>query len=159
MSEPAQSDAAQSDVTKSDVTQSALAQINPTFLYADARAAIRMLKEAFGFREVVVYEDENDPSVVHHAELAYGNGVVLLGSKGRPGLYAQLMDDSGPTGVYVVVEDTDAHFKNAQAYGLEVLMPPTDQDHGSRDYMVRDAERNLWCFGTYQPGTPSPGAA
>ncbi|MFF0746087.1 VOC family protein [Streptomyces sp. NPDC004111] len=138
---------------------SELAQLSPTLLYADAKAAIRMLKEAFGFREIAVYEDENDPSVVVHAELAYGNGVVMLGSKGRPGLFAQLMDHAGPAGVYVVVPDTDAHFKRAEAFGLEVLMPPTDQDYGSRDYLVRDAEGNLWSFGTYQPGAHSPGAA
>ncbi|MFD3512397.1 VOC family protein [Streptomyces sp. NPDC058657] len=138
---------------------SELAQISPTYLYADAKAAIRMLKEAFGFREIALYEDEHDPSVVTHAELAYGNGVVMLGSKGRPGLFAQLMDEAGPASAYVVVEDADAHFERAEAFGLEVLMPPTDQEYGSRDYMVRDAEGNIWSFGTYRPGAHSPGAA
>ena len=30
-------------------------------------------------------------------------------------------------------------------------MPPTDQDYGSRDYMARDTEGNVWSFGTYAP--------
>ena len=34
----------------------------------------------------------------------------------------------------------------------EILMPPTDQDYGSRDFVARDPEGNLWCFGTYSPG-------
>jgi uncharacterized glyoxalase superfamily protein PhnB len=32
-------------------------------------------------------------------------------------------------------------------------MELTDQDYGSREYAVRDAEGNVWCFGTYQPTT------
>lgn len=31
-------------------------------------------------------------------------------------------------------------------------MPPTDQSYGSRDYMARDGEGNVWSFGTYAPG-------
>ncbi|MFG3285836.1 VOC family protein [Streptomyces sp. NPDC048111] len=122
----------------------------PTILYGDAKAAIRRLKEAFGFTEVCTYEGE-DGSVMH-AELSYGAGVVMLGSKGREGLFARTMADAGPVGVYVVVSDVDAHHKRAAEHGMEILMEPTDQDYGSRDYMARDAEGNVWSFGTYAPG-------
>jgi hypothetical protein len=30
-------------------------------------------------------------------------------------------------------------------------MEPADQDYGSRDYIARDIEGNLWSFGTYDP--------
>ena len=30
-------------------------------------------------------------------------------------------------------------------------MEPTDQDYGSRDFVARDPEGNLWSFGTYAP--------
>ncbi len=30
-------------------------------------------------------------------------------------------------------------------------MELTDQDYGSRDFAVRDAEGNVWSFGTYRP--------
>ncbi|MCX5202037.1 VOC family protein [Streptomyces sp. NBC_00237] len=122
----------------------------PTFLYRDAKAAIRLLKEGFGFTEIAVYEGEG--GLIEHAELAYGNGAVMLGSKGRAGQFAQLMADAGPTSVYIVVTDADAHHKRAEEFGVEILMPPTDQEHGSRDYMARDHEGNVWCFGTYVPG-------
>ncbi|MEV7418119.1 VOC family protein [Streptomyces sp. NPDC089919] len=121
----------------------------PTLLYADAKAAIRLLTEAFGFTRVAVYETE-DGSVMH-AELSYGNGVVMLGSKGRGGAFDKAMEGGGPTGVYVVVEDVDAHHRRAVEHGVEILMEPTDQDYGSRDYMARDAEGNVWSFGTYRP--------
>ncbi|REK90357.1 glyoxalase [Streptomyces inhibens] len=123
----------------------------PTVLYHDAQAAIRQLTEAFGFTVGAKYEGED--GMVLHAELSYGNGAVMLGSKGRGGIFDEAMGDAGPMGVYVVVEDTDAHFRRAEAAGVEILMPPTDQDHGSRDYMARDGEGNVWSFGTYAPGT------
>ncbi|MFF5706744.1 VOC family protein [Streptomyces sp. NPDC012794] len=123
--------------------------ICPTLVYRDAKAAIKLLTEAFGFSQVAVYEGE-DGSVVH-AELAYGNGVVMLGSKGTGGVFDKAMGDAGPSGVYVVVEDVDAHHRRAVEHGAEVLMGPTDQDYGSRDYMARDAEGNIWSFGTYAP--------
>ncbi|MFE9889772.1 VOC family protein [Streptomyces scopuliridis] len=124
--------------------------IYPTILYKDAKAAIRTLTDAFGFTELRVYEGEDGQ--VLHAELASGNGVVMLGSKGREGVFAKAMGDAGPAGVYVVVEDIDAHHARAVEHGVEILMAPTDQDYGSRDYMARDAEGNIWSFGTYAPG-------
>ncbi|MEU6893471.1 VOC family protein [Streptomyces sp. NPDC046557] len=123
--------------------------IVPTLLYRDAKAAIRQLTEAFGFTQVAVYEGE-DGSVMH-AELSYGNGAVMLGSKGRGGAFDKAMADGGPVGVYVVVDDVDAHHRRAAEHGVEIVMEPTDQDYGSRDYMARDAEGNIWSFGTYAP--------
>ncbi|KPI21576.1 Glyoxalase-like domain containing protein [Actinobacteria bacterium OV450] len=123
--------------------------IYPTLLYADAKAAIRQLTEAFGFTQVAVYE--GDDGAVMHAELSYGNGAVMLGSKGRGGVFDKVMEGAGPAGVYVVVDDVDAHHRRAAEHGAEILMEPTDQDYGSRDYMARDAEGNIWSFGTYAP--------
>ncbi|MEJ8634176.1 VOC family protein [Streptomyces sp. MS2.AVA.5] len=125
--------------------------ISPTLVYADAKAAIKQLTEAFGFTEHAVYEDE-DGRVVH-AELMYGNGMVMLGSKGTGGEFDKLMTDTGPAGVFVHVDDVDAHHGKAVEHGVDVVMPPTDQDYGARDYMARDIEGNVWSFGTYAPGT------
>ena len=125
--------------------------ISPTLVYADAKAAIKQLTEAFGFTEHAVYEDE-DGRVVH-AELMYGNGMVMLGSKGIGGEFDKLMTDAGPAGVFVHVDDVDAHHGKAVEHGVDVVMPPTDQDYGARDYMARDIEGNVWSFGTYAPGT------
>ncbi|NYV76908.1 VOC family protein [Streptomyces sp. UH6] len=126
----------------------------PTLLYADARAAVRQLTEGLGFRELSLYEGEN--GAVAHAELTQGGGVVMLGSKdaGR-GVFAGAMSGAGPAGVYVVVEDVDAHHARAVEHGVEILMAPADQDYGSRDSMARDLEGNVWCFGTYAPEIPA----
>ncbi|MEV5354711.1 VOC family protein [Streptomyces sp. NPDC052693] len=125
--------------------------IFPTLLYGDAKAAIRQLTEALGFIELSVYEGE-DGSVLH-AELAQGNGAVMIGTRGTGSLFDRAMKGAGTTGVYVVVDDVDAHHRRAVEHGVEILMPPTDQDYGSRDYMARDVEGNVWSFGTYAPDT------
>ncbi|MFH8886499.1 VOC family protein [Streptomyces californicus] len=123
----------------------------PTLLYEDARAAIRTLTEGLGFTEEAVHTGE-DGSVLH-AELSQGNGRVMLGSKGREGVFARAMAGAGPAGVYVAVDEVDEHCARARAFGMEILMDPTDQDYGSREYMARDAEGNVWSFGTYAPGS------
>ncbi|WP_328679357.1 VOC family protein [Streptomyces sp. NBC_00322] len=124
--------------------------ICPTLRYADAKAAIKQLNEAFGFTEHAVYEDE--AGAVVHAELTFGNGMVMLGSKGTGSEFDKLMESGGPMGVFVHVDDVDAHHSRALEHGADVVMPPTDQDYGARDYMARDIEGNVWSFGTYAPG-------
>jgi uncharacterized glyoxalase superfamily protein PhnB len=121
----------------------------PTLVYRDAKAAIAQLEKAFGFRRSALYEGED--GTVLHAELTYGNGAVMLGSKKKEGVFAEAMGQAGPAGVYVVVDDVDAHCARARGAGVEILMEPTDQDYGSRDYMARDLEGNVWSFGTYVP--------
>lgn len=134
--------------------------ICPTLLYDDAKAAIATLKDAFGFSEIAVYE--GDDGRVVHAELAFGSGVVMLGSKGREGAFAKVMAGAGPSSCYVVVPGgrsaVDAHHARAVEHGVEILLAPTDQDYGSRDYMARDGEGNVWSFGTYAPALPPKAA-
>ncbi len=121
--------------------------IYPALQYRDAHAAIEWLERAFGFERNAVH-DGPDGSVAH-AELRYGDGMVMLGSAPSDG------DHSGQEWTYVVVEDADAHFEQARAAGAEIVRELTDQDYGSRDYSARDPEGNLWSFGTYRPQASS----
>jgi uncharacterized glyoxalase superfamily protein PhnB len=120
--------------------------IYPSFRYRDARAAIDFLRDAFGFEEVARYD--NDDGTIAHAELRYGNGMVMLGSQREGDPYA---DHVGSGWVYVVVEDADAHHARAVGHGAEIIAELSDQDYGSRDYAARDPEGNTWNFGTYRP--------
>ncbi|KAA6224364.1 glyoxalase [Streptomyces albofaciens JCM 4342] len=124
----------------------------PTLRYRDAKAAIKQLTEAFGFTRSALYESED--GTVLHAELAFGNGVVMLGSKGTGGPYEEALGDGGPIGVYTTVADPDAHHRRAERAGVEIVLPLTDQEYGSREYTARDLEGNLWTFGTYAPALP-----
>jgi len=121
--------------------------IFPVLKYDDAHAAIDFLGKAFGFERLQVHED--DEGRVVHAELSFGEAVVMLSSAGAGDpVYDQGL---GRTTVYVVVDDVDPLYERAKAAGAEIVLEPTDQDYGSRDFTVRDPEGNLWSFGTYRP--------
>jgi uncharacterized glyoxalase superfamily protein PhnB len=124
--------------------------IFPALRYADARAAIGFLTRAFGATEKAVHERDG---VVHHAELALGAGLVMVGQYSADGW---LGGDpprplSSTVGIYVTIEDPDAHHAAARAAGATIVRELEDMDYGSREYSVRDPEGNLWSFGTYDP--------
>jgi uncharacterized glyoxalase superfamily protein PhnB len=121
------------------------ATVFPTLGYDDAPAAIDFLVDAFGAERFAVYAGEQGQ--IHHAELRFGNGLVMLGSAG--GEIAATHGGGG--GIYIVVDDPAAHAKRARAAGAEITRELHDTDYGSRDYSARDPEGNAWHFGTYQP--------
>jgi len=53
------------------------ATLIPCLRYRDAHAAIAWLQRAFGFQQQAVYADGD---TVHHAQLVYGHGMIMLGS-------------------------------------------------------------------------------
>jgi hypothetical protein len=64
-----------------------VATIIPTLRYNDAAAAVEWLCRAFGFEQHLVVPGEN--GTVLHAELTFGNGMIMLGSV-RDTPFAQL---------------------------------------------------------------------
>jgi len=123
----------------------------PFLRYKDAKAAIAWLCDAFGFERIAVHESNG---YVEHAELAFGDSIVMLGSK-RDGAPIRLLtpDEAGgvTAGIYIAVSDADKHHDRALAAGARIVHALTDQDYGSRDYSCLDPEGNLWSFGTYAP--------
>ena len=120
----------------------------PVMKYQDAPAALGWLEAAFGLRRGMVVP--GDGNAVAHAEMTIGAGGVMLGSLREP----QPGDPWAVErqGVYVVVEDVDAHYATACAVGADIVEAINDTDYGSRQYSARDPEGHLWCFGTYRPG-------
>jgi uncharacterized glyoxalase superfamily protein PhnB len=119
--------------------------------YEDPAGAVDWLEQAFGFERSAVHEDP-DGKVVH-AELRYGDGMIMLGSARNEAWGMRTPKELGAVtqGVYVVVDEIDPHYERARAVGAEIVREPIDTDYGSRDYMARDPEGNLWSFGTYRP--------
>ena len=118
--------------------------IYPFMRFADANAGLEWLRRAFGFEEHAVHRDEG--GIVRHAELSLGPGIVMFGE-----------GDPAEQGVYVAVEDVDAHYERAKAAGAEIVRELEDTDYGSREYTARDPEAHVWSFGTYQPAVGRPG--
>jgi uncharacterized glyoxalase superfamily protein PhnB len=117
----------------------------PTMSYDDAGAALSFLESAFGAEQHGVYR--GDDGTIQHAEVRLGNGIVMFGSARGDAPATR----GGGGGIYVVIEDPDAHCDRARAAGAEILRELHDTEYGSRDYSARDPEGNVWHFGTYQP--------
>jgi uncharacterized glyoxalase superfamily protein PhnB len=122
--------------------------IFPALRYHDGPAAIAWLARAFGFTPQL--EVPAPDGSIAHAEMRLGPGFIMLGSStGQHG--ADNPWDRARMGVYVCVEDIDAHYQRARAAGAEIVRELKATDYGSREYSVRDLEGNLWSFGTYRP--------
>ena len=123
----------------------------PFLGYEDVRAALDWLANAFGFEESAAHQGEDGKIV--HAEMRFGDGMVMLGQPGRSfGMKTAKELGAVNQGVYSIVDDgIEAHYERAVAAGAEVVMDLHDTDYGSREYMVRDPDGNLWSFGTYRP--------
>jgi uncharacterized glyoxalase superfamily protein PhnB len=121
----------------------------PVLSYRDARAALEFLTKAFGFEERACYAREDDPSIVEHAEMRWPlGGGIMFGTAGKDdGPFGQRMP--GNDSVYVVCENPDSLYQQAVAAGAQVVRELQDEDYGSRGFVVRDPEGNLWSFGTF----------
>ena len=125
--------------------------IIPHIRYEDAPAMLDWLEEAFGFTRRVVYEEG---AQIVHAEVTFGTGLFMCGSA-REGPDAakppKQLGGQMTGGMYVVVDDPDAHCERARAAGAEIVREVQDMEYGSREYAARDPEGYLWGFGTYRP--------
>jgi uncharacterized glyoxalase superfamily protein PhnB len=103
---------------------------------------------AVGFTEHATFRDEQDSTVVVHAEWLWpGGGGIMFGSR-RPG---GAVDNVGGSAAYLVTDDPDAAFQRAVEAGATVQLEMVDQDYGGRGGSVVDPEGNHWSFGSYQP--------
>jgi uncharacterized glyoxalase superfamily protein PhnB len=139
------------------IAKSPTMTVIPALHYRDAHAAIDFVCRVFGFEKKAVYEDA--AGGVAHAELTYGNGMVMLGSA-KETEYGKLLVRPAAAGgvtmsVYVIVEDVDGHFARAKAAGAAIVRDPVTQDYGGRDYTCKDPEGNVWTFGSYDPWASS----
>jgi len=137
-----------------DNAKSTTTTVIPTLRYKDAGRAIEWLCEAFGFEKHLVVPGEN--GAIAHAQLVFGNGMVMLGSAGEEA-FDQLqkppseLGGVGTQSPYVIVEDVDKHYGRAIAAGAEIVLDIQDEDYGGRGYSCRDSEGHVWNFGSYDP--------
>jgi uncharacterized glyoxalase superfamily protein PhnB len=120
--------------------------IVPYLLYKDCDAALDWLARAFGFDEVLRYSGPE--GYVNHAEMKLGEERIFMGD---PGEHYRNPRELGQdtVGLYVYVDDVDAHFERAKAAGAEIIRPPEDQEYGDRRYDVADPEGHRWYFASH----------
>lgn len=128
--------------------------IIPCLRYRDPHAAIEWLCKAFGFRRNAVYE--NDQGGVEHAQLVYGDGMIMLGGIRRDdfGRHIAQPDEIGGRETqcaFVIVADCKLHYDQAMAAGAVIVNEYSEKDYGGAGYSCRDPEGHLWSFGSYDP--------
>ena len=129
--------------------------IIPCLRYRDALAAIDWLCRAFGFEKHAVHAD--DKGIVQHAQLVFGNGMVMLGSVANPGAWGERIAQPDEIGgretqsPCVIVADCDAHYARAKAAGAVIVDELEHREYGGAGYSCRDLEGHLWWFGSYDP--------
>jgi uncharacterized glyoxalase superfamily protein PhnB len=130
--------------------------IIPAIRYRNALAAIDWLIAAFGFEKQAVFLGPDNITVMH-AQLTFGNGMIMLGSVdngGEAGKFMVQPDEIGLRGTQsscLVVTDADAIYATAKAAGADMVLDIRDMDYGGRAFTCRDLEGHLWSIGTYDP--------
>lgn len=134
-------------------------RIVPMIAYADGPAAIDFLTTAFGFLEDESQRYTNDDGSLGHAELELGGERVMLATPNPdyegPGRHREHCEPArrwldNPwviDGLFVEVDDVDAHLARAEAAGATIIRALADPGYGFRVYTAEDPEGHRWMFG------------
>ena len=120
-------------------------RLTPVLVYEDIGAAHDFLVDVFGLSSRGAERDGEGNAV--HAEVCAGDFAIwlhrvapehhMLAARSLPGA-------SG--GLYVHVDDVDAHYERVRASGAAIESELKDQPYGSREYGVTDLEGHRWWF-------------
>jgi uncharacterized glyoxalase superfamily protein PhnB len=137
-------------------------RIVPMISYEDAAAAIDWLTEAFGFAENEGQRHTEESGVITHAELELDGGTIMLSTptpeyqgpkRHRETCEAARRWQDNPwviDGLFVEVDDVDAHHARAVEAGATLLRGPEEPGIGFRIYSAEDPEGHRWMFGQRQ---------
>ncbi len=128
-------------------------RITPYLHYRDVAAASKWIARVFGFhtRFTIPHPDGG----IMHAEMAFLDGVVMLGPEGRE--YGALSPTEMPgvnQSLYIYVDDVQAHYEFAREAGAKIIMEPQNMFWGDRVYAARDLEGHHWTFGQHIEDVP-----
>jgi uncharacterized glyoxalase superfamily protein PhnB len=118
------------------------ATVVPVLVYEDVSKMIDWLCGAFGFSERL--RAGRPDGVVSHAQLTAFGGDIMIGRQGGP--FKAPRPDETSQYVLIAVEDVEAHFAYAKAFGAHILSPPEDMPFGVRHYTARDPGGHWWTF-------------
>jgi PhnB protein len=131
-----------------------MTDVVPFIGYEDCAAAADWLARGFGFEELERFEGDGR---VTHVTLRAGDGLIFLGYPGtnyvnplhlreRVEIVARMYEVPWVIdGVWVAVDDLDAHLAQARGAGARILSEPAETPHG-RNYRAEDLEGHRWMF-------------
>jgi uncharacterized glyoxalase superfamily protein PhnB len=134
-------------------------RVVPMFSYEDVGRAADWIAAAFGFTETGRWSD--DEGRVTHVNMELDDGMIMLGYPSpdyqSPKHHAEVCGQARTwrqtpyvvDGVYVSVDDVDAHYRRAVAAGATILSELEDNPGiGQRQYRAEDLEGHRWMFAT-----------
>jgi uncharacterized glyoxalase superfamily protein PhnB len=133
-------------------------RISSALFYDDGARAIDFLCRAFGFEVVVKIEGEDGR--IEHSELAFGEGLIMVGQTGGKAedgrdrshcMSPRAVRGGNTQALCVVVDDVEAHCARARAAGASISVAPATSDYGAeypvfRSYEAVDPEGHHWWF-------------
>jgi uncharacterized glyoxalase superfamily protein PhnB len=130
----------------------------PFLGYEDAAAAIEWLGAAFGATEKPEQRATDADGTVLHAELDLEGSTIFLSTpegyvgsrRHRESCETERGMHENPwviDGLFVEVDDLDAHFAQAVEAGATILREPEEPGVGYRIYTAEDLEGHRWMFG------------
>jgi uncharacterized glyoxalase superfamily protein PhnB len=115
------------------------ATVIPVLTYPDVRAAVTWLTQALGFVERVRIGEN------HRAQMSIGAHGAMIVADVR-GDHQPPHDGIVTHLIKVRVDDVDAQFERARAYGARMIEPPTSQEYGERECTIEDVAGHRWQF-------------
>jgi PhnB protein len=120
-------------------------EIIPYLFYRDVGAALDWLARAFGFTETMRV---STPRGGVHGEMIFDGRRIMMGQGAAELKMLSVSDTTAATqGVFIYLDDVDAHYQHAKAAGAEIDKPLEDLPYG-RSYTARDPEGHPWFFTT-----------
>jgi uncharacterized glyoxalase superfamily protein PhnB len=138
----------------SSIPKHTLCGVIPCLRYRDAASAIEWLRSTLGF--TVQFVVPNEDGSIAHAQLSFGNSMVMLGSAFDTD-YGRLLKQPAEIGgfvtqsSYLAVNDADLVHGRVLEAGGRILLEIKDEDYGGRGFTCSDPEGHVWSIGTYDP--------
>jgi len=138
-----------------NVAKNTTSTVIPGMRYRDALGMIEWLERAFGFEKHAVYMAGD--TVVGHAQMTFGNGMIMIGSVDNGSKASETMAQPDEIGnretqsAYLVVSDCEPVYALAKAAGAEMIFDLKVMEYGGKGFSCRDPEGHIWSIGEYDP--------
>ena len=129
--------------------------VTPSLRYRDAQRAIEWLCDAFGFEKQRVVPGQYGE--VMHAQLSFGNGMVMLSSLSVQNDYGKLIKMPDEIGgmqtqtTFLTVRDAAAVYERVRRANGEIVLDLAGAEPGMRGFTCRDPEGHVWSISEYDP--------
>ena len=121
-----------------------MARVIPQLSVRDVDGYISFLADAFGFAVTEYWRDPGDPDHVN-VEMALDGAVIGIGRAGSD-RGAPSHPSAPHIGLYVIVDDVEAHYERARAANATITMELAAQPWGHKMYGAVDPEGHEWGF-------------